>query len=187
MLWKNVAMLCLTPPFTQSTTFCLNRLLYLLHIELMVPFVPYQCFLCTVSHETGVVWVQESCRFTAASSYCDMLWTCAEENVWVSRDCFPAPSPKGKRVGSCSNRSIWHVQIQKIWGKECYDAKRAAVTHHVPNLPWFVLGNGIPDQPVCSSLELPHLCCGWKDSLPKSEEIYLELLNVAVFPIHWHP
>lgn len=130
MLWKNGAVLCLTPP--------LNIVLfYLLHIELMAHFVPYQCFLCTVSHETDVVWVKESCRFTAASS---SLWHVVNlygGNVWVSRDCFPAPLPKGKRVGSCSNRSVWHVQSHRIWWKECYDAKCAAlqtILHYVPNV-----------------------------------------------------
>lgn len=121
MLWKKGA------KFAQSATFCLMCRLYSLHTELMVPLVPDQCYLCSVSHETDVVWVQESWRFTAASSHPDMSWACAEEDVCVSRDCFPAPSPEGKRVGSRSSRSLWHVQIHRISSKECCDAKCAVV------------------------------------------------------------
>lgn len=173
----------------QSTTFCLICLWYLLHIELMVPFLPYQCFLCTVSHETDVVWVQESCRFTAASWHSDMLWTCAEENVWVSRDCFPAPSPKGKRVGPCSNRGVWHVQIHRIWWKECYDAKRAAVTDS-STMCLTCLGLLMGTGSRINLSVLPwnfHTSAGFFFFLPKSEQICFELLNVTVCPIHWHP
>lgn len=44
-------------------------------------------------------------------------------NLWVRHDCFPAPSPKGMRVRSCSTGSVWHVQIYRTQWKECHGAK----------------------------------------------------------------
>lgn len=111
--WKNRAILSPNWPFTWPTPFCLMSLIYLLHND-MGPLLPNQCYLYTFLDETDVVLVQESCRFTAASSHSVMLCTCAEETCESRYDCFPAPSPKGRRVGSCSNRSIWHVLFRGL-------------------------------------------------------------------------
>lgn len=54
-------------------------------------------------------------------------------------------------------------------------------------LTQFFHGNIIPDKPLRISLELPHLCCVSKCSLPKSMLDHLELLNVTVCLIHKLP
>lgn len=60
--------------------------------------------------------------------FCHVMSLC-RGNVWVTHhDCFPAPSPKGRREGSCSNRSVWHVQFTEL-------VERNAMMKTVQRLP----------------------------------------------------
>lgn len=126
MLWKNGA----TLRFAWSTPFSLICLLHLLHIELMLnplytlSVIPLLCLTHRCCLGAGIPSIH-CCVITFGH-----VMNLCRGKVWVRRDCFPAPSPRGRRrVGSCSNRSVWHVQIHRTWWKECYDAKRDAVTN----------------------------------------------------------
>lgn len=114
------------------------------------------------------------------SIHCCIIAFCPR-NVWVRRNCLPAPSPEGSRVRSC-NRSVWHVQILRTGLKKC-DAKRAAVTHHLTNLPRFCCT--LPRKTCLYFLRTasPLLWVGQISA--KSVQIFLLLPNVTVCSMCW--
>lgn len=124
MLWKNAL-----PCSTFHLVFFIWPLLSFIFIKHWINGTPspLSVFPLNISHETDVVWVQKTCRFTAASSHSVILWTCARETCESLMTLFLHPRLKVRR--SCVNRSVWLVQIHRIWGKECCDAKCATVTN----------------------------------------------------------
>lgn len=155
-----------------------------------MPLLPYQYFLHTSLHEPDVVWVHESCRFTAASSQSVMSWTCTEEMRESHHDCFPCTLAL-REEGEC------HA-LTELYGMYCSPDMMKGMLwwrmqsgyqllHHVPRLPWFVSGNGIPDKPACVPLKLPHLC-SFLAILPKCVQILPRNCSTLIFcSIQWHP
>lgn len=152
-------------PFTWSIPFSFFHLLFFIatlnwwHLVLIrVSFACLTLNRCCLG--AGNLWIH-FCVITL----CHVI-NMSERDVWVSHDCSPAPLPRGTRVRH-QHKGIVHVQID--------DAKRATVTKSscmCLTCLDLLLGTGSV-KPVCISLELPHLCCGVKDSLPKSVLIHL--------------
>lgn len=128
-----------------------------------------------VSHETDVVWVQESCRFTAASSHSVMLWTCAEERCESGVTVFYstlALREEGRvmlqqKCMACTNSQ--DLMKGMLWCKKCEGYQ---LLHHVPDLPQFVPGTNL--------ISVFTSAVGWQIHCQKRVQICLELLNVTV-------
>lgn len=84
--------------------------------------------------------LQETRRFTATASHSNIYKRTARGRV-SQPDCFPAPSPKGRRVGSRANTSGWHVQI------------------HMHHIAMKQILQRLPAPPPCA---LPAWVCSWE-------------------------
>ncbi len=159
-------MFCLALPFSESALICLFCLLFLLHLNEWYS-------LCLISVSFGRL-TRNRCYLGAEnlSIHCciitlchivNLYWEACESGVTVSLH------PRLKVGGPCVSRSVWHVQIHKIWRKECYDAKLATVTNSstmcLTSLSLFFETVSLINL---YSLKLARLCCGLKGSLPKS-------------------
>lgn len=161
----------LTAPFTWSTSFYLISVIFITHWINGTPSTlsvfSLHCLAWNRCCSGAGILTIHCCIITFG-----IVMNLGRGNLWVSRDCLPAPSPKGSKVGSCANRSKWHVRIHRVRWKEYYDAKRAVVINSsIMGLIYrFFLGTGYQINRSVFPLH-SHLCCRLKDSLPKSVPI----------------
>lgn len=113
MLWKKGFTHRLTPPFTLSTPVCHFCLLYFLLIDSLVPslyLISYFSACLTWNRCClGAGNLSTHCCIIAFCHVVNLCWT----NVWVSPDCFSAPSPRGRREGS-SAKSTSCTNLQDL-------------------------------------------------------------------------